>query len=29
VLSGIEADMNALTAALDREVAGREFWPPG
>jgi len=29
VLSGIEADMNALTAALDREVAGRELWPPG
>ncbi len=29
VLSGIAADMNALTAALDREVAGRELWPPG
>lgn len=27
VLSGIAADMNALTAALDREVAGRELWP--
>jgi lysophospholipid acyltransferase (LPLAT)-like uncharacterized protein len=28
VLSGIAAEMNALTAALDREVAGRELWPP-
>jgi lysophospholipid acyltransferase (LPLAT)-like uncharacterized protein len=28
VLSGIAADLNALTAALDREVAGRELWPP-
>ncbi len=28
VLSGIAADMNALTAALDREVAGNELWPP-
>lgn len=29
VLSGIADDMNALTAALDREVAGRELWPRG
>jgi lysophospholipid acyltransferase (LPLAT)-like uncharacterized protein len=29
VLAGIADDMNALTAALDREVAGRELWPPG
>jgi lysophospholipid acyltransferase (LPLAT)-like uncharacterized protein len=28
VLSGIAADLNALTASLDREVAGRELWPP-
>jgi hypothetical protein len=28
VLSGIAADLNALTAALDCEVAGRELWPP-
>jgi lysophospholipid acyltransferase (LPLAT)-like uncharacterized protein len=27
VLSGIAADLDALTAALDREVAGRELWP--
>jgi lysophospholipid acyltransferase (LPLAT)-like uncharacterized protein len=28
VLSGVAADLNALTASLDREVAGRELWPP-
>lgn len=28
VLSGVTADLNALTASLDREVAGRELWPP-
>jgi lysophospholipid acyltransferase (LPLAT)-like uncharacterized protein len=28
VLSGIAAEMDALTAALDREVAGRELWAP-
>jgi lysophospholipid acyltransferase (LPLAT)-like uncharacterized protein len=27
VLAGIADDMNALTAALDRDVAGRELWP--
>ncbi len=28
VLSGIAAEMDALTAALDREVAGGALWPP-
>jgi lysophospholipid acyltransferase (LPLAT)-like uncharacterized protein len=28
VLAGVAADLNALTASLDREVAGRELWPP-
>lgn len=29
VLIGVAGAINSLTASLDREVAGREFWPPG
>jgi hypothetical protein len=28
VLRGVAEAMNSLTASLDRDVAGREFWPP-
>ncbi|OFV81845.1 MAG: hypothetical protein A2Y78_02025 [Acidobacteria bacterium RBG_13_68_16] len=28
VLRGVAQAINALTASLDREVAGRELWPP-
>jgi len=29
VLRGVAEAIDSLTASLDRDVAGREFWPPG